>query len=67
MVPAGLVPDLTPIEAAFSKLKALLRTAAARPHEALVAAIWAALAALTPTEASSSFTHYGYPAQAQLS
>ena len=60
-------PDLTPIEEAFSKLKALLRTAAARTHEVLVAAIWAALAAITPTDAGGYFTHCGYPAQAHLS
>jgi transposase len=56
-------PDLNPIEAAFAKLKALLRTAAARTHEALAAAIWAALAAITPADAYGYFTHCGYPAQ----
>jgi len=54
-------PDLNPIEEAFSKLKTLLRRAAARTHEALVAAIWAALAAITPHDAASWFTHCGYP------
>jgi transposase len=53
-------PDLNPIEEAFSKLKALLRRAAARTHEALVAAIWAALAAITPQDAAGWFTHCGY-------
>jgi transposase len=55
-------PDLNPIEEAFSKVKALLRTAAARTHEALAAAIWAALAAITPSDARGYFTHCGYPA-----
>ena len=44
-------PDLTPIEEAFAKLKALLRQAAARTAEALAAAFWAALAAITPADA----------------
>jgi len=60
-------PDLTPIEAAFAKLKALLRQAAARTAEALAQAIWAALAAITPADACGYFTHCGYPAQARLS
>jgi transposase len=60
-------PDLTPIEAACSKLKALLRTAAARTAEALAKAIWAALAAITPADARGYFTHCGYSAQAHLS
>jgi transposase len=58
-------PDLTPIEEAFSKLKALLRTAAARTHEALAAAIWTALKAITPADAQGYFTHCGYPPLAQ--
>ncbi len=58
-------PDLNPIEEAFAKLKALLRTAAARTHEALAAAIWAAFRAITPTDARSFFTHGGYPPLAQ--
>ena len=58
-------PDLTPIEEAFSKVKSLLRTAAARAHEALVAAIWAALAAISPADARGYFTHCGYPQQSR--
>ena len=54
-------PDLTPIEEAFSKVKARLRDAAARTHEALVAAIWAALRAITAADARGYFTHGGYP------
>ncbi len=54
-------PDLNPIEEAFSKVKARLRTAAARTHEALAEAIWAALAAITPADAGGYFTRCGYP------
>jgi transposase len=53
-------PDLNPIEEAFSKVKTLLRSAAARTHESLVAAIWAALAAVTPADAQGYFAHAGY-------
>lgn len=53
-------PDLGPIELAFSKLKAHLRRAGARTREALEAAIGAALAALTPTDARAWFAHCGY-------
>jgi transposase len=58
-------PDLNPIEEAFSKIKTLLRTAAARTHEDLLAAIWAALKAITPSDAHGYFTHAGYPPLAQ--
>jgi transposase len=58
-------PDLNPIEEAFSKVKAQLRQAAARTHEALIAAIWAALATVTPTDARGYFAHSGYPTLAQ--
>jgi transposase len=58
-------PDLNPIEEAFSKVKTLLRTAAARTHEALAAAIWATLAAITPADARGYFSHCGYQALAQ--
>jgi transposase len=53
-------PDLTPIEEAFAKVKTLLRRAAARTHEALAAALWAALDAITPADAHGWFTHCGY-------
>ena len=53
-------PDLNPIEEAFSKVKTALRSAEARAHEILVAAIWAALAAVTPADAQGSFAHAGY-------
>ena len=58
-------PDLNPIEEAFSKLKTLLREAAARTHEALVAAIWAGLKAITASDARGYFIHCGYPPLAQ--
>jgi transposase len=60
-------PDLNPIEEAFAKVKALLRQAAARTHEALAAAIWTALAAISTRDARGYFTHCGYPVQAQVS
>lgn len=59
-------PDLTPIEGAFGKLKAGLRRAEARRQEALVEAIRAGLAAITPADAHGWFTHCGYPIRAQL-
>ena len=59
-------PDLTPIEAAFAKLKALLRRAEARCQEALVGAIRAALAAITPADAHGWYNHCGYSLEAQL-
>src|SRR4051794_35004974 len=53
-------PDLNPIEEAFSKIKTLLRSAGARVHEALIAAIAAAGAAITPANARGYFNHGGY-------
>jgi transposase len=53
-------PDFNPIEEAFSKVKTLFRSAAARTHESLVAAIWAALAAVTPADDHGYFAHAGY-------
>jgi transposase len=44
-------PDLNPIEEAFSKIKALLKKAAARTKEALLEAIAEALSAVTPEDA----------------
>ena len=54
-------PDLSPIEEAFSKLKALIRAAAARTRAALDAAIAAALEAVTAADAVGWFAHAGYP------
>jgi transposase len=53
-------PDFSPIEEAFSKLKALLRRAKARTKEALVEAIGQALDAITPADAKGWFGHCGY-------
>lgn len=60
-------PDLNPIEEAFSKVKALLRKAAARTREALVEAMGAALAAVTPRDAAGWFAHCGYELEDQPS
>lgn len=53
-------PDFTPIEQAFSKVKALLRGLGARTHEALWEAVRAALGAITPADARAWFAHVGY-------
>jgi transposase len=54
-------PDFSPVEEAFSKLKALIRAAGARTRAALDAAIAAALDAITAADAAGWFTHAGYP------
>jgi len=54
-------PDFSPIEEAFSKVKAALRRAGARTHEALQQAIGQALLTVTAADASGWFTHCGYP------
>jgi transposase len=54
-------PDLSPIEEAFSKIKTLVKAAAARTREALDAAIAAALEAVTATDVAGWFAHAGYP------
>ncbi len=54
-------PDFTPIEQAFSKIKTYLRRAEARTRERLEAAITAALATVTATDATGWFTACGYP------
>jgi transposase len=59
-------PDLNPIEQAFAKLKALLRSAGARTREALIGAMGEALSAVTAQDASGFFRHCGYRAPAQL-
>jgi transposase len=56
-------PDLSPIEEAFSKLKALVKAAAARTRAALNAAIAAALEAVIPADAAGWFAHAGYPSR----
>jgi transposase len=56
-------PDLSPVEEAFSKLKAAIRAAGARSRQALDAAIAAALRAVTAADAAGGFAHAGYPAR----
>ena len=53
-------PDFNPIEMAFSKLKALLRKAAARTKDDLWDAIASAIQAFTPTECKNYFAAAGY-------
>ena len=53
-------PDFNPIEKAFSKLKALLRKAAARTGPDLHNAVADALDAITPTECANYFTACRY-------
>ncbi len=53
-------PDLSPIEEAFSKLKAFLRQVGARTPEALQEAIGQALLTITKHDALGWFTHSGY-------
>jgi transposase len=55
-------PDFSPIEGAFSKLKAILRRVGARTREALQDAIIEALPRITPQDALGWFRHCGYPA-----
>ena len=54
-------PDFSPIEEAFSKLKAVLRRQGARTREALQEAIAMALDLITAQDALGWFTHCGYP------
>jgi transposase len=53
-------PDLSPIEEAFSKLKAVLRRIGARTAETLQEAIGQALLTITAQDARGWFTHGGY-------
>ncbi len=59
-------PDLNPIEAAFSKIKGILRRAEARTREALVRTIGEAISAITTTDVSGFFGHCGYDTSTQL-
>src|SRR3989440_10512155 len=54
-------PDFSPLEEAFSKVKAALRRAGARTQEALQEAIGQALLTVTAADASGWFRHCGYP------
>ena len=53
-------PDLNPIEQAFAKLKALLRSAAARTVDVLWRTIGQLLDAFDPTECTHYLAHAGY-------
>jgi hypothetical protein len=53
-------PDLNPIEAMWSKVKAHLRQAKARTHKSLLRAIRNALAAVSDSDAKGFFRHAGY-------
>jgi transposase len=53
-------PDLDPIENAWSKFKAKLRSAAARIHDALLNAVRTAILSITPDDAQGWFAHCGY-------
>jgi transposase len=57
-------PDFTPIEQAFSKIKAILRGLGARTQEALQDAVRLAIEAITPADAAAWFAHAGYPLSA---
>jgi transposase len=59
-------PDLSPIEEAFSKLKAFLRRVGARTPEALQEAIRQALLTTTDQDALGWFTHCGYRSGSRL-
>jgi transposase len=58
-------PDFTPIEQAFSKLKAILRGLGARTREALEEAVRLAIEAITHDDALAWFAHAGYALPAQ--
>jgi transposase len=53
-------PDFSPIEEAFSKIKAILRSIEACTQEALVEAIGQALDAISQGDALGWFSHCGY-------
>jgi transposase len=55
-------PDLNPIERLFSKLKAHLRTAAARTVDGLIEAMGDALRSIRPDDILAWFRHSGYQA-----
>ena len=56
-------PDLTPIENAFAKLKALLRKAAERTIDGLWTAIGGIIDLFTPAECTNYFAAAGYDAK----
>jgi transposase len=58
-------PDLNPIEEAFSKVKGILRKAAARTREALIEAMGRALCAVSAQDARGFFEHCAYRPRVQ--
>ena len=60
-------PDLNPIEQVFAKLKHLLRNAAARTIETVVAAIGELLDTFTPQECANYLANAGYEANLKTS
>lgn len=54
-------PDFSPIEEAFSKVKAFLRRQEARTRQALQEALAQVLDLITEADARGWFTHCGYP------
>ena len=54
-------PDFNPIELAFAKIKAHLRTAAQRTPEGLLRATAQAIAAVSPADAHGFSAHCGFP------
>lgn len=66
VVPATLLlAGDNPIEEAFAKIKGILRKAEARPRQALIEAMGAAISAISPQDARSFFNHCGYDMQVQ--
>jgi transposase len=59
-------PDYSPIEEAFSKMKALLRKVEARTRETLIEALGEAISAVTSQDARGFFEHCGYRLVGQL-
>lgn len=53
-------PDYSPIEPAFSKIKQLLRSLAARTRETLWSSMQTVLDAVTPADSLHFFEHCGY-------
>lgn len=53
-------PELNPIEECWSKVKGLMRKAAARTRDALDEAVRSALEAVTPSNIAGWFRHAGY-------
>jgi transposase len=53
-------PDFNPIEMMWSKVKAQLRSIAARTKRTLITAIGTALRSITPSDTAAWLTHAGY-------